>query len=1547
MMDPSSPAAAAARAVRLRAAAVERAFPKGTDREWCDDGVEAVRRLLDEPSEIANRFLGQLNCHEEQDVAFARAVLSFNIGKSTRSEKVMQRAAKLWMDYGRRWVREKVRATDDEATTTFGGGTTTFGGGGGGVREERDAASDSVWTSLSRDLVRSASVVSWDKVEHCQSEVAHVIRHLAAVALPRFLASLASADEVCDETASTALRRLLRDLWGRLPQSAEAWLGLLASFVNEAPVCCVVADVATPGAPIVYVNAQFTKATGYEEHEVLGGNLGVLQGPQTECQAVERIRRGMRHAWRVHTLLTNYRKNGEVFRNLLTLTPVFDANKYYRFVIGAQFEIEVARRAATASLSGQQNIVQRFVRLARFASDIPTCLTVPSSDDALRLMLRGSLRLDDPSWVGGRSSDSAAGSDASTTADATEKKKMGRRMSCVVPNTNKNDDSSSDESEEFDEVFAERRAQTLVPDYDGPEDVVTTRGNVWITRCAWLVHWCAPERSATLAAPGLAAFAERERAGAVRTLSALARAIDLTNEEETRVAAKRHEQMRAKRGAAAGVLGALFGGNLQHNNKKDAAAAPERGGKASETSDSSSDQDPAFADRLADIQDAGALSTLVIMCPQLDEHRASIFVFEDDDDVALSPVAKPATPRARSKLPPPPQLRLRSLKAATMFGASLRGEATGARTESLRGFSDATSSPRASRRLVSAKGSPTKGSPVMPRRNSQASTDSRSSNVLSRRRESEDRRRGSATFSTDSPPPRHRSSLPSSSPSSSKMSFSPRRRDSSRRVSVASRRESVASRRESVASRRESTHSARRPSRQQQPKEDEEDEAADNEFSSYGFQTVRCEVRRLSNVIMKPNTTREEKVQEEMKEVREKCASALIELVAAPATQKNARKLVEEVRSAETRLNGAYPSWTMRTALCGTMIDGDNSSRGDGGDTAWASQFLPALGDALSAHGKVGLVGVDARAPGCPLIYVNDGFAKLVKRQRREVVGRNCNLLQTNPKNEKVGPATADAAQRAAIARLAKCVRKNREGVVRVRNYDGFGEAFWCVVVIAPVWVAGRDECAYLVGAQLRLESPAKVAAELFAADVLLRNMPRTTTGSDLEASEALRHARDLRHRPPGCLHDPTIPTHLATWLALDDPAKTTSRWTALFEALLSHDQQLLESVCDDLGSMLARKLLRFVVEANQLRGCDSATAKRRVVRELLLRPDNALALLTPLDPEADADVAWRLISEWRDHLAPALARIILPVVLPTVYRRLVRPRFHNAERSLRGTAERLLFWKTTKLFSTNVWGLSLEAADFPIALARFRGGKRLKLCAHNARAKHLAATCKSPLAALLPGCVVEAVRDSASLWTVVRLPQGSVVTCVVQPLAEARGWSAVLVCGLDARTRDDDIKTAIRLMAVWSRGTSVEADSDEDAPPGATSSVSQDQQDYDDDDDDDEEEEEPPPLEEATDEDDERDEEEEDPRKASTSEPQQQPEVKPPSPHLVPPPWVKTPTIACVDATYKITCARLKAAAAAASCIQQRPEPPRRSDRRLHRLIHRLERTYREELRY
>jgi PAS domain S-box-containing protein len=86
-----------------------------------------------------------------------------------------------------------------------------------------------------------------------------------------------------------------------------------------------------------------------------------------------------------------------------------------------------------------------------------------------------------------------------------------------------------------------------------------------------------------------------------------------------------------------------------------------------------------------------------------------------------------------------------------------------------------------------------------------------------------------------------------------------------------------------------------------------------------------------------------------------------------------------------------------------------------------------------------GVTIADARAPGRPLIYVNEGFERMTGYPVAEALGRNCRFLQ--------GPGTDAAAVAEIRAALAEC----RECRVEILNYRKDGTAFWNRLSITPV----------------------------------------------------------------------------------------------------------------------------------------------------------------------------------------------------------------------------------------------------------------------------------------------------------------------------------------------------------------------------------------------------------------------------------------------------------------------------------------------------------------
>ena len=89
-----------------------------------------------------------------------------------------------------------------------------------------------------------------------------------------------------------------------------------------------------PGLPVTWCNSAFGRLTGYSKAETEGRNCRFMQGSRTEPASLRAMVMAIRTAKSTTLHVTNYRKNGEEFVNVLTLAPLLDSSGEYRYSIG-------------------------------------------------------------------------------------------------------------------------------------------------------------------------------------------------------------------------------------------------------------------------------------------------------------------------------------------------------------------------------------------------------------------------------------------------------------------------------------------------------------------------------------------------------------------------------------------------------------------------------------------------------------------------------------------------------------------------------------------------------------------------------------------------------------------------------------------------------------------------------------------------------------------------------------------------------------------------------------------------------------------------------------------------------------------------------------------------------------------------------------------------------------------------------------------------------------------------------------------------------------
>lgn len=119
-------------------------------------------------------------------------------------------------------------------------------------------------------------------------------------------------------------------LLARVPRHMAAPAGLKSRILDAIathprqlqPDCLVATD---PNGLVEWVNPAFTTMCGYSLEDLRGRKPGhVLQGPQSDPAAVQRIRWAVRAFRPCREILLNYHKDGSVYRVDVAITPIFD-----------------------------------------------------------------------------------------------------------------------------------------------------------------------------------------------------------------------------------------------------------------------------------------------------------------------------------------------------------------------------------------------------------------------------------------------------------------------------------------------------------------------------------------------------------------------------------------------------------------------------------------------------------------------------------------------------------------------------------------------------------------------------------------------------------------------------------------------------------------------------------------------------------------------------------------------------------------------------------------------------------------------------------------------------------------------------------------------------------------------------------------------------------------------------------------------------------------------------------------------------------------------
>lgn len=132
----------------------------------------------------------------------------------------------------------------------------------------------------------------------------------------------------------------------------QRWIDSMLRLYNRALECTangvVISDVRSPGQPLFYANPAFEKITGYPTFEAIGRNCSFLQGDDKEQPEVGVLREAVRTGQSATVVLRNYRKDGSLFFNELSISPVAEPDGTVTHYVGVQSDVTERERSRFA-----------------------------------------------------------------------------------------------------------------------------------------------------------------------------------------------------------------------------------------------------------------------------------------------------------------------------------------------------------------------------------------------------------------------------------------------------------------------------------------------------------------------------------------------------------------------------------------------------------------------------------------------------------------------------------------------------------------------------------------------------------------------------------------------------------------------------------------------------------------------------------------------------------------------------------------------------------------------------------------------------------------------------------------------------------------------------------------------------------------------------------------------------------------------------------------------------------------------------------------------
>ncbi len=118
---------------------------------------------------------------------------------------------------------------------------------------------------------------------------------------------------------------------------------LLRLLVDSSNDGIVIAEQEGDDNVLIYVNPAFERLTGYVAEEILYQDCRFLQTGDRDQEGLNEIRKAIREGRATRQTIRNYRKDGSMFWNELSITPVYNDEDQLTYYIGIQKDVTVQK----------------------------------------------------------------------------------------------------------------------------------------------------------------------------------------------------------------------------------------------------------------------------------------------------------------------------------------------------------------------------------------------------------------------------------------------------------------------------------------------------------------------------------------------------------------------------------------------------------------------------------------------------------------------------------------------------------------------------------------------------------------------------------------------------------------------------------------------------------------------------------------------------------------------------------------------------------------------------------------------------------------------------------------------------------------------------------------------------------------------------------------------------------------------------------------------------------------------------------------------------